>query len=453
MTAAGNGAATVTATSGEASGSAAVTVAQVVAEVAVTPALDTVVTGDTLRLAASAADANGHTVQEASFAWASGDPTVARVDDTGLATGVAPGTATITATSDGVTGAAELTVVAPVPTSVAVTPETATVAALDDTVRLAAEVLDEFGRVIPDAEVAWSSANARVVTVDSAGLVTAVGNGAATVTATSGTATGSAAVTVAQVAAEVAVTPANGTVETGDTLRLAASAADANGHTVQEASFAWASGDITVARVDDTGLATGVAPGTATITATSGDVTGSAELIVVAPATPSPDRPALVAFYEATGGPNWTRADNWLSDRPIGEWHGVQVNDEQRVVELRLINNNVVGPLPAALSRLSEIERIALPFNGLSGSIPAALGSLPHLRVLRVDSNRLSGSIPAELGALPELVELILSQNSLSARFLGNSATCPSSSTCRCGRMICEVPSLPSWANCPFFVC
>ena len=416
VTAAGNGAATVMATSGAATGSAAVTVAQVVAEVAVTPAIDTVFTGGTLQLAASAADANGHAVADASFAWASGDTSVARVDDSGLATGVAVGTTAITASSGGVTGAAQLTVVAPVPTDLAVTPDSVKLAALGDTVRLVAQVLDESGRVIPGAEVGWSSANATVATVDAAGLVTAIGNGAATVMATSGAATGSAAVTVAQVVAQVAVTPAADTVFTGDTLRLAASAADANGHAVADASFAWASGDSSVARVDDSGLATGVAAGATAITASSRGVTGAAQLTVVAPPTPSPDRAALVAFYEATGGPNWDESDNWLSDRPVGEWHGVQVNDEKRVISLRLTSNNLVGAIPAAVGRLSEIEEIRLAFNRLSGTMPAELGSLPQLRVLRLDSNNLSGAIPAELGALSELVELALSQNSLSGQ-------------------------------------
>ena len=34
-------------------------------------------------------------------------------------------------------------------------------------------------------------------------------------------------------------------------------------------------------------------------------------------------RGVLVAIYNATGGANWTNNTNWLSDRPIGEWYGV----------------------------------------------------------------------------------------------------------------------------------
>ena len=37
----------------------------------------------------------------------------------------------------------------------------------------------------------------------------------------------------------------------------------------------------------------------------------------------SSDRDALVALYNATDGANWKNSENWLSDAPIGEWHGV----------------------------------------------------------------------------------------------------------------------------------
>ena len=37
------------------------------------------------------------------------------------------------------------------------------------------------------------------------------------------------------------------------------------------------------------------------------------------------DRAALVALYNATDGPNWTHSTNWLSDAPIGEWHGIDL--------------------------------------------------------------------------------------------------------------------------------
>ena len=47
------------------------------------------------------------------------------------------------------------------------------------------------------------------------------------------------------------------------------------------------------------------------------------------------DREALVAFYNATNGEAWLHQDNWLSDAPLGEWHGVTTNDNGRVRSLR----------------------------------------------------------------------------------------------------------------------
>ena len=117
VTAAGNGTATITATAGSASGSATVTVAQEVSAVAVSPATDTVVAGDTLRLAAEATDANGHPVAGAEFTWASSDGSVATVDTSGLVLGVDEGTATITVTAGSARGTAAITVTHPARTA------------------------------------------------------------------------------------------------------------------------------------------------------------------------------------------------------------------------------------------------------------------------------------------------------------------------------------------------
>ena len=53
------------------------------------------------------------------------------------------------------------------------------------------------------------------------------------------------------------------------------------------------------------------------------------------------DRDALVAFYNATGGANWTDNTNWLSDKPVGEWHGVTTGAGGRVTSLSLGNNGL----------------------------------------------------------------------------------------------------------------
>ena len=122
-------------------------------------------------------------------------------------------------------------------------------------------------------------------------------------------------------------------------------------------------------------------------------------------------RSALVEIYRATGGATWKNRTNWLSERPIGTWHGVETNAAGRVTHLRLRNNGLTGHIPDALRRLPFLEDLRLDRNYLTGSIPAWLKTLSLLRELWLNSNRLRGRIPAELGALARLGHLSLDRN------------------------------------------
>ncbi|MXX56732.1 MAG: hypothetical protein F4Z44_13295, partial [Gemmatimonadetes bacterium] len=411
VTSVGNGTAMITATAGSVAGSAAVSVAQRVSAVTVSPAADTVVTGDTLRLAAEATDANGHAVAGAEFGWGSSDTLVVVVDDSGLVTGVGPGQAEVTATAAGVTGPADVTVVAPTPTTVAVTPDTVALTALGQTAQLVAEVRDQIGRAMEGVPLSWSSADTTVAAVDSAGLVRAAGVGETTITATSGEASGEAVVTVMQSAGSVVVSPAAGTIAPGDTLRLVAEAFDANGHQVEGAQFDWSSSDVAVARVDGLGLVTAVAEGTATVTATAGDARGTAEITVE-----NPDRAALEALYSSTDGPNWVNNENWLMDAPLRDWYGVSTDGSGRVVRLDLSG------------RWDSEARVYMP-HGLSGPIPHELGDLAKLTQLNFEHNQLTGPIPSELGNLATMKSLMLRNNKLTGPIHNEKANQPNQKT------------------------
>ena len=257
------------------------TVRQVVNAVTVTPPLDSLVEADTLRLSAEAADANGHAVAGAEFDWVSSDTLVAVVDGTGLVTGVAAGDAEVTATTSGVEGSAALAVVTPLPTTVEMTPDTLAFTAIGETAQISAEVRDQIGRVMDGAEVAWSTSDDGVATVAASGLVTAVDNGSAMVTATAGEASASATAIVRQVVSAVDIDIDSATVLLGDTLRLSAAAADANGHAVAGAEIEWSSSAPEIAPVDEAGLMRGVTRGTTIVTARSGTQGDSATVNVV----------------------------------------------------------------------------------------------------------------------------------------------------------------------------
>ena len=157
----------------------------------------------------------------------------------------------------------------------------------------------------------------------------------------------------------------------------------------------------------------GMTKGTAEITVTASDPDGLSAQQGFNATVPNPDRAVLVAFFEATGGPNWNRNDNWLSEKSLDQWRGVAVNREGRVIRLFMEANNLTGRIPPELGALTELESVALTFNRLSGAIPPEVGALAKLRELDLGANDLDRPIPPELGRLSSLVMLSLYQNRL----------------------------------------
>ena len=98
--------------------------------------------------------------------------------------------------------------------------------------------------------------------------------------------------------------------------------------------------------------------------------------------TGTDDRATLMALYNATDGPNWSNSDNWLTDAPLGQWHGVTVDENGDVIELRLSENQLSGPIPPELGNLTNLQSLYLRDNQLSGSIPTELGNLTNLQWL-----------------------------------------------------------------------
>ena len=413
---AGNGNASVTATSGPASGNADFRVEQEPAEVQLSPVADTLrALGDTLRMMMAGKDANGHPLQNAGegFAWSSTDRSVVTVDAAGLVTAAGNGSTDITATRNGLAASTSVTVKQEA-AEIRLPAGTNTLRALGDTVRLSAEAFDANGHAMERAEFSWLSADETVVTVDGMGLVTATGNGSANVTASSGLAMASTPVSVAQLAAAIQVSPAADTLRwLGDTLRLSAEAFDANKYAVRSAEFTWSSSDESVATVDATGLVTGEGVGTVEITAAvaGSDITGTATLQVEA----LPARDALIALYDATDGPNWKNSENWLTDAPLGSWHGIRTDyrDETMVRTIYLDDNGLNGRLPPELGNILSLVNLVLSYNGLTGPIPPELGNLANLKILNLWNNSLTGSIPPELARLAGLSELWLANNEL----------------------------------------
>ena len=128
----------------------------------------------------------------------------------------------------------------------------------------------------------------------------------------------------------------------------------------------WSASDEAVFTVDADGTVTAAGNGTGTLTASIDGLSATAEVVVEqvqAAATADTDRAALTALYNATGGPSWTRSDNWLSSGPLSEWHGVQVDTDGRVTSLALGGNNLTGSLPAQIGDLTSLGILQLYAN------------------------------------------------------------------------------------------
>jgi len=125
------------------------------------------------------------------------------------------------------------------------------------------------------------------------------------------------------------------------------------------------------------------------------------------------DSLALVAFYNSTGGPNWTHNNHWLTG-PVSTWYGVTLANN-RIKKIILNSNNLVGTLPPELGQLNVLVTIALSNDtGLTGEIPIELFQIDSLKQIGIGNCSLTGIIPSSIGNCSFLTELNLPQNNLS---------------------------------------
>lgn len=256
-----------------------------VGAVSIAPATASLEVGESGTLVAALTDAKGATLSGRVITWKTSNPTVADVDAGGRVTGVADGgPIAITATSEGKSAAAQVTVRIAAVAAVVLTPAAASVAQ-DTTVQLAAVVRDARGVALSGRSIAWATSEARLATVSNAGLVTGIApGGPVTITATveSKSATTQITVTPPPVAT-VAVTPASLSISIGTTATLAAVVRDKKNTVLTGRQVTWSSSNIAIVSVSAAGVVTAVAAGgPVRIEATSEGKTASATVTVVA---------------------------------------------------------------------------------------------------------------------------------------------------------------------------
>ena len=250
-----------------------------VAGIAIAPASTSVVRGDSVQLVATLTDAGGHPITNRSAAWSSSDASTASVGQSGWVKGAALGGASITATAEGKSAAATVTVVTPVE-GVSVAPSAVTLTSLTATQPFTAAPVPKPGVAIARVgglPVSWKTSAPAIASVDNSGNVTAVTNGTATITATIDGVDGSTTVNVKQSAVALHITPKTGRVTALKlTQAFLSGGVDAKGQLVPEAFSTWSSLDPTVASVDANGVATSLARGTARIVVSNGALADTA---------------------------------------------------------------------------------------------------------------------------------------------------------------------------------
>jgi trimeric autotransporter adhesin len=272
--------------------------------------------------------------------WGSMNTAVASISTAGIVSAGSPGATTITASFGGMVGSTSLTVTPAVLMSIGVTPSTPSIASgLTGQFHATGIYSDNSAQDITDA-VTWSSSTATVASVSQATgateLVTALMPGSTTITASLGGVSGSTTLTVtAATLVSIGVTPMNPTIAKGLTTPLAASGVytDNSVHDLT-AAVIWSSSDATVAAVSSNsgsaGLASALKPGSTTITATYGGVSGSTMLTVsaatlvsigVTPANPSlakglKNQFTAMGTYTDNSTQNLTTTALWSSSDP-----------------------------------------------------------------------------------------------------------------------------------------
>jgi hypothetical protein len=252
--------------------------------IAVTPANPSIAAGTTRQFAATITYSDTSTGDVTALAaWASSIPTIASLDPgtPGLATGVAQGVTTISASFTGLAGGTQLTVTAATLSSIQVTPANAT-NALGTTRQFAATgTYSDNSTQDLTATAVWTSSKTGIATIATGGLASTLAVGNTIITAAVGPISSTATLDVTgALLVSINVTPANATIATLTTQDFTATGTYTDNTTQNLTNQAtWASSDPAVALLNGR-TATGLSAGTTTIVATVGSIVGTTPLHV-----------------------------------------------------------------------------------------------------------------------------------------------------------------------------
>ncbi len=255
--------------------------------ISITPSNPHFASGTTQQFLATGTFSDGTTQNLTSLVtWSSSMPSVATINQSGVAESDMTGATQFSARYQGVTGTTgTIQVTQTTLVSFTISPTSATIAKGTAQQFTATGTFSDGSTEDLTSQVSWTSSNGNVLTINSAGLATGVGSGSAQVSATYGgqtNTTNAIQVTVATLMS-VAVTPASASLPNGSTLQYTLTGTFSDGSTQKLSSSAtWSSSNSAVAGINASGLATSASVGSTTITGQSGSFTATAQLTVSA---------------------------------------------------------------------------------------------------------------------------------------------------------------------------
>lgn len=353
-----------------------------VGSVSVAVASTTLQVGATLTASAEVKSTTGATLAGRAVTWSSSNAAFASVTDGGVITGVAPGSVSITAASEGRTGTVNLTVI-PAPVNSVSLSLAAPLVFVGRTTQASVVLRDERNAVLTGRTVTYASSSPAVATVDAAGLVTGVASGTTiiSVTAEGKSATAELRVTVPPVNT-VTVSLAQSTVFQGATTAAAVALRDDLGATLTGREIAWSSSNPQVATVSN-GTIVAVSVGTTTITATSEGRSGSAVLTVV----PVPVATVQLALPRATMAPG-TTMQAVATARDAGG----------NALAGRAVQWGTTNPAVATISATGQISAVGLGTATITATSEGQTGQATVQVLVPVASVVINGSIRVKVG-------------------------------------------------------
>src|SRR6218665_2457859 len=382
-----------------------------VASIIITPSSPGATVGSVQQLTAivSPEDAS-----EKKVVWISSDPSKAIVNSAGLVTGVAKGeVAIIAAATDGSNVRGTVTIhITPKAASVVITPADPSVGIRGSLALVAAVFPAEAAQA-----VTWTTSDPSKVSVDASGAVTGIAKGVAVITAAAtdgslakGTVTVTVTADVAVKATSVVITPADPSVGIGGSLTLAAAVLPADA----PQAVRWTTSDPTKAAIDPaSGAVTGIAKGTAVITAVATDgslakgtvtVTVTADVAVKATSvTITPPSPsvgiggsltltALVLPAGAAQAVRWTSSNQTIAtiDATPGVATGASFGTTA-IIAAATDGSGIVGVAALTVgSSDASVSAIALGDENFNAAVPADRGTTVIANAPRAISSALA---------------------------------------------------------------